>query len=71
MKNLTEIKDFDVLAGTDIKTAVKEAISIAEHYECVVRFSFNGIEIKVYDFSNPKDYVDYYYRRLKDKNDTL
>lgn len=67
MTNFKEIKDFDVIAGTDIKEAVKEAISIAERYECVVRFNFNGVEMKIYEFSNVKEEAEYYGRRLREK----
>jgi hypothetical protein len=66
MNNLTEIKDYDVLAGTDIREAVEEAIKLTELNKCVVRFDFNGVEMKVYHFSEVKNLVDYYYRRLKE-----
>jgi hypothetical protein len=67
MSNFTEIKDFDVLAGTDIKDAVIEAIKIADRDNCCVRFDFNSVEMKIYCFSDKKDMVDYYYRRLEEK----
>jgi hypothetical protein len=63
---MIEIKEFEVLAGTSIREAVKEAIKIANDSNCVVRFNFNEIEIKIYDFSNINDKVGYYYRRLKE-----
>jgi hypothetical protein len=68
MDNLIEIKDFDILPGTSIREAIKEATRIADYNQCVIRFNFNGIEIKVYDFSDIEDLVDYYGHRLGVKN---
>lgn len=67
MRNMIEIKDFDVLAGASIEETVKEAINIAELNDCVVRFDFNGIEIKIYHFSNVKAEVNYYHQKLNEK----
>jgi hypothetical protein len=67
MNNLKEIKVFDVLAGTDITEAIEEALKIANENNCIVLFNFNGIEIKVYHFSNVKEEVNYYHRRLEEK----
>jgi len=67
MDNLTEIKIFDVLAGTDIKDAIEEAIIIAETKKCVVEFDFNGVRMKIYDFSDRQMMIDYYGRRLKER----
>lgn len=69
MKNFREIKDFDVLPGTDIREAVKEAIDLADCYQCVIRFYFNDVEMKIYDFSVINDMADYYHRRLAGKHD--
>ena len=67
MRYMNEIKDFDVLAGTDIKQAVTEARKIAEMNDCIVRFDFNGITMKIYDFTNIEDEVNYYHHRLGEK----
>jgi hypothetical protein len=67
MKNLYEIKDYDVLAGTSIKDAIKEALEKAISENCIVRFDFNGVVMKVYDFDNIILLVDYYNRRLREK----
>jgi hypothetical protein len=65
MKILTEIKEFQVLAGTDIKEAIEEAIKIATENNCIVRFYANSIEMIIYDFSDIKENIDYYGKRLK------
>ena len=67
MDKFAEIKHFDVCPGTDITEAVEEAISLAEKNDCVIMFDFNGIEMKVYDFSEVKMMVDYYHRKLTNK----
>jgi hypothetical protein len=66
MKNFIEIKDFKVLAGTDIRKAIKEAIDLADYHQCIIRFYFNDVEMEIYKFSVINDMVDYYYRRLKE-----
>lgn len=66
-RNFTEIKDYNVLAGTSIKEAVVEAINLAEMNSCIVRFNFNDIEMKIYDFSNVENEVNYYYCKLNHK----
>jgi hypothetical protein len=63
---MQEIKDFDILAGTSINEAIKEARRIASINNCCVRFDFNSVEMKIYGFEEIKDMVDYYYRRLKE-----
>ena len=62
MKNLIEIKHFNVLAGTDIKDAVIEAIRIAEEFNCLVKFDFNGVKMEIYNFSEFMEEVNYYHK---------
>ena len=54
----------EFLAGTDIETAVKEAKQYAIENNCIVRFSFNGVEMSVSDLSDEKKHVDYYYKKV-------
>ena len=70
MSNLIEIKTFNVLAGTDIREAVKEAIIIAIHYDCIVEFDFNSAKMRVYDFDTEQELADSYYRQIN-KNGEL
>jgi len=67
MNNFTEIKHFDVCPGTDITQAVEEAITLAGDMKCVIVFDFNGIEMKIYDFSEVEMMVDHYHRKLTGK----
>lgn len=67
MNIFTEIKHFDVCPGTDITTAVEEAIYLAKRNDCVIVFDFNGIEMKIYDFSEVKMMVEHYHRHLNNK----
>jgi hypothetical protein len=69
MSNLTEIKDFDVLAGTEIKEAVKEAIVVANHNGCIVKFMFNSVQMEIYYFSNLEEKIDYYYKKLRSQTE--
>ena len=67
MDKFTEIKHFDVCPGTDITEAVEEAIYLAEKNDCVIVFDFNGIEMKIYDFSEVEIMVEHYHRKLNNK----
>jgi hypothetical protein len=69
--NLIEIKYFEVLAGTTIKDAVGETLTIAKENDCVVKFDFNGVEMTVYKWDNLEDVINYYYKELNnaEKND--
>ena len=67
MNNFTEIKHFDVCPGTDITQAVKKAITLAGDMDCVIVFDFNGIEMKIYDFSEVEMMVEHYHRKLTGK----
>ena len=66
MINFIEIKDYRVLAGTEIKEAIEEAITLAMLNKCIVRFNFNSVEMEIYDFSNVMQQVEYYGRRLNE-----
>jgi sugar/nucleoside kinase (ribokinase family) len=61
MKNMTEIKYFDVLAGSDISDVAKEAIELAKKLNCRIIFDFNGKKLKVYHFSHLKEIIEEYY----------
>jgi hypothetical protein len=45
MKYHTIILEF--VGGTDILTAISEAIDLAKEKSCIVRFNFNGINLYV------------------------
>ena len=66
---LIEVKEFVVLAGTDIQEAINEAIELAKRYDCIIRISFNGWKVDVHDFSDEKQLVDMYFRYCH--NDSL
>lgn len=64
MKNLWEIKEFNVLAGTSIEEAIKEALEIANCIDCIVKFNFNNVEMIIYNWSDLEGEIEYY-RRLQ------
>jgi len=61
---LKEIKTFEVLAGTAIEEAVREALSVAKRNACVVRFRFNGVDMEVCWFDEVEEKVAEYFDRL-------
>jgi len=65
---LMEIKTYEVLPGTSIKEAVKEAIDISKENNCAVHFSFNGIKLKVYKFDTIQEVIEYYHKKIKEKS---
>jgi len=67
MSDLTEIKRFDALPGSDINEVTKEAREIAIKNNCIVEFDFNGVLMRVYYFSSIEEEVNYYGRRLREK----
>jgi hypothetical protein len=62
MKNLIEVKIFEVLAGTTIEDAAYEAITIAQKNKCLVEFEFNSKRIRVYDFMTQQEVCNQYYQ---------
>jgi hypothetical protein len=62
--NLIEIKQYEALAGSDIKVSIKEAIEIAQSQSCFVEFGFNGVVLRVYQFSDEDDVYKEYRKKL-------
>jgi len=60
MGKLTAVVEYEVDAGTSIEEAASEACRIAKRNKCIVKFSFNGVPVKVYWFSNVDDVVEQY-----------
>ena len=53
MKYIKEIKYFEVLMGSDLISAAKEAIDYARENYCTIELKFNGFPIRFYS-------TDYY-----------
>jgi hypothetical protein len=51
----------EIIAGTDILEAATDMVRYAKTHDCVVIADFNGIELKVYEFSDPDSVVKYYH----------
>ncbi len=64
MNNAMEVKIYEFLAGTSIEEACEEAVEIAKRNNCIVKFSFNGVAMKVYGFSDKQDKVEEYMSTL-------
>lgn len=64
--NYTPIQYIEILAGTDIKNAIKEAIDLAYSNRCIVKFNFNGIEMKIYYFSTVDEKHEHYLKQIKE-----
>jgi hypothetical protein len=51
----------EFLPGTDIFTAAKEAIRVAEHLNVGIKFNFNGIECNVWPGDSPEKLQEKYH----------
>jgi len=52
MKTLLEIKEFEVLVGTDVRQVIEEALIIARNKRCIVNFNFNGWHARIFSFES-------------------
>ena len=66
---LIEIKQFESMAGSEIRQCIEEAKVIAKNNHCFVRFEFNDVLIDIYWESDVKEEVDRYFREIR-KEDT-
>jgi hypothetical protein len=64
MRDLIEIKNYEVLAGANINEVAEEAVFLAKENNCLIVFQFNSAELRVYNFMQPKEIVDEYYREI-------
>jgi len=62
-----EVKEYEVLPGTTIKEAATEALRIATLYDCIVKFDFNDIKLRVSNCNDIDEIVSYYYKGLSEK----
>ena len=60
MKHLIEIKEYYVIFGTNIKTAIKEAKEIAKINHCIVRFEFNDVILEIDENTNEDEIIKKY-----------
>ncbi|GAG41667.1 unnamed protein product, partial [marine sediment metagenome] len=61
-----EIKQYQVPAGTDIRDAIREGIQISRQIDCVVKFDFNGVDIRINRHSKASNIIQYYHDSLKE-----
>ena len=59
-----EVKYIEIVAGTEIQEAVREAIKLAKRENVIVKFNFNGVELSVTQHDDVEELVDYYHRQL-------
>ena len=52
----------EFVAGSDVDTAVFEAIDFAKREGCVVRFTFNGISFALAENSDATKAINQYYK---------
>lgn len=63
---LTELKRIcEPLCGDDIKDTIKEAIQIAKDFNTEVNFSFNGVDMQIFYYSDFNAKCLEYTRRLQ------
>lgn len=67
MGKLIEVKEYEVNADTSIEEAALEACRIATHDKCIVKFSFNGVLVKVYPFLDADYVVKQYFHDIQEK----
>lgn len=67
MKDMIEVKFFEVMAGADINEVAEEALSLAEKYNCLIIFEFNSAKLRVYKFMQVREIVNEYYHQLNKK----
>ncbi len=65
MWNLMEIKNYHVIAGSDISNTIENSIIIAKKHDCIVKFNFNSVEMEIFNFSNIQETLNYYHKKLK------
>lgn len=64
MKDMIEIKRFEILPGSNINRIAEYSIEIAKEFDCLVEFKFNDVLLRAYSFSTPEELTNYYYRKL-------
>ncbi len=55
----------EILAGTHIEEAIKEAKKLAEKLEVGIEFDFNGVSMVVYSWSDIEKKIEEYHSELK------
>jgi len=63
MNSLKEIKDFDVLPGSNINDTAIEALKIAKKENCIVRFKFNAAKMIVNDYDSMSSILNSFYKQ--------
>ena len=63
--NYNELINIEFLSGIDIEVACMEAITLAQKRNAVVFFDFNGIKMRAYHFSNPKELIRDFHKRIR------
>lgn len=64
--NYINIQFIEFLAGTDIEDAIKKSIDLAYLNSSIVKFTFNGVEMRICEYSILKDRLSYYHEWLKE-----
>jgi hypothetical protein len=64
MKNLTEIKWFDVAPGATVNEAATEAFNFVQLNDCIAKFYFNGVEVEVDRFISVVEIMEQFYRKM-------
>lgn len=67
MRELTEIRCFDVLPGAWVDPVIEEASDIAKKHDCIVKFTFNGIEMTVSSYESMIELKSKYTRLVEEK----
>lgn len=57
---MIEIKTFEAYCGETLTEAIKEAIHLANVYDCIIYLIFNDTRLKVYAFSSVQTIIDMY-----------
>jgi hypothetical protein len=68
MKDLWEIKNFEVAPGSNLSDVIKSAITIAQANHCIVKFKFNETELRVSWTSGYEEIIDEYDRWCKQQS---
>ena len=74
MASYDEIRFIEFIAGTSIEEACEEALKLSIYKSCIVKFDFNGAEMRVYPtlfWKTSKEKVDElvneYHQKIKTK----
>ena len=59
---MKEIKEVEFTPGTDLEDAIREAIGLAKRENCIVKFSFNGVPMQIYEYSDITEEVSGYFK---------